>query len=72
MQEIGKVIIILGLILVSVGLLLFLMNKVPLAGKLPGDILIKKEHITFYFPLGTSLILSVIVSAALFFLMKKQ
>jgi hypothetical protein len=48
------------------------MNKVPLAGKLPGDILIKKEHITFYFPLGTSLILSVIVSAALFFLMKKQ
>jgi len=71
MQEIGKIIIVLGLILVSVGVVLLLMNKVPLVGKLPGDILIKREHLTFYFPLGTTLLLSIIISAVLFFLIKK-
>jgi hypothetical protein len=57
----GKLLIILGVILVVAGLLLVF--KVPLPfGKLPGDIAIKGEHVQFYFPIVTCIILSIILS----------
>jgi len=62
MQEIGKTLIIFGVILLGVGLLLAFVNKVPFLGKLPGDILIQKKNFTFYFPLATSILLSIILS----------
>ena len=62
MQEIGKTLIIFGIILLGVGLLLTFFNKIPYLGKLPGDIFIKKDNFTFYFPLATSILISTILS----------
>jgi len=62
MQEIGKALIILGIILIGVGLSLVLFNKVPFLGKLPGDIYIQKKNLTVYFPLATCILISIILS----------
>jgi len=62
----AKIIIILGIVLVAIGVVLLFIEKIPFLGKLPGDILIKKEHFTFYFPLTTSIIISIIISLVLY------
>ena len=62
MQEIGKTLFFFGIILIAVGILLTFMNKIPFLGKLPGDIYIQKKNFTFYFPLATSILVSVILS----------
>jgi hypothetical protein len=56
--------LVVGGILVAVGLLLVLAERFPglRIGKLPGDVAIEREHFRFYFPLGTSILLSVILS----------
>ena len=61
-QHIGRSLIIVGLIISAIGALLLLSGKIPLLGKLPGDILIQKKNFTFYFPLATSIIISVILT----------
>lgn len=66
MFNFGKTVIILGFILVAVGLLLMLSPKIPWLGKLPGDIYIKREKFSFYFPLTTSILLIIIVSLVLY------
>jgi hypothetical protein len=71
MNEIGKSIIFIGLILVVVGVIFTLAGKVPGVGKLPGDILIKKENFSFYFPLTTCILISIIISAVMYFLGRK-
>ncbi|RUM42699.1 MAG: DUF2905 domain-containing protein [Desulfurobacterium sp.] len=76
MEEVGKVLIYTGLFLIVAGFILLAVSKwsIPL-GKLPGDIYIRKDNFTFYFPLGTSLLISLILSllSFLFFiLMRKQ
>lgn len=58
----GKLLIGLGLVLIVAGLLLTFAGKIPFLGKLPGDIRIEREHFTFYFPLGTCLLLSLLLS----------
>ncbi len=62
MSEFGKMLVIFGLVLVGVGLLLLFGAKIPWLGKLPGDITIRRENFTFYFPLATSLIVSIILT----------
>lgn len=62
MQEIGKTLIVFGIILIGLGFLLTFFNKMPFLGKLPGDIYIQKKNFTFYFPLMTSLLASIILS----------
>ncbi len=62
MQEIGKSLIIFGVVLVLVGFLLTFANKIPFIGRLPGDIYVQKKNFTFYFPLATSILISVILS----------
>ena len=71
MQEIGKILILFGIILIGVGLLLIFFNKIPLIGKLPGDILVQKKNFTLYFPLATSIILSTILSLILWVFNRK-
>jgi hypothetical protein len=51
-----------GVILVAVGALFALGSKIPLLGKLPGDILVQRKNFTFYFPLATSIIVSIALS----------
>ncbi len=58
----GKSLIILGLILVGIGLVMTFGGKLPMFGKLPGDIRIEKEGFTLFFPLGTCLLISILVS----------
>jgi len=62
MSDFARFLIIIGVILVVVGLALLLLPKIPWLGKLPGEIVIKRENFTFYFPLGTSILISVILS----------
>jgi ribose/xylose/arabinose/galactoside ABC-type transport system permease subunit len=62
MQEIGKTLITFGIILIGLGLVLTLMHKVPYVGRLPGDIYIQRKNFTFYFPLATSILISIILS----------
>jgi hypothetical protein len=62
MGGIGKLLILWGLILVLVGLLLTVMPKIPFLGRLPGDILIKKENFQFYFPIVTCIVISLILT----------
>ena len=58
----GKLLIALGLVLVAAGLLLTLGGKVPWLGKLPGDLRIERENFSFYFPLTTCVLISLILS----------
>jgi len=62
MQELGKALIIFGIVFIGVGLFLVFSNKIPFLGRLPGDICIQKKNFTFYFPIVTSLIISAILS----------
>ncbi len=62
MSEIGKLLLVAGLVIAGVGLLLLLAGRVPWIGRLPGDIVIQRGNWTFYFPLATSLLLSVILT----------
>jgi len=66
----GKLLILLGVFIVLMGLLLMAGDKIPWIGKLPGDILIKKEKFTLYFPLTTSILISIILTL-LFTLFRK-
>ena len=61
MAGMAKMLILLGAALVVAGLLLLLLQKTPFLGKLPGDILIERKNFTFYFPLATSIIISLIL-----------
>ncbi len=58
----GKFLIVLGVIVIAVGGLLLFSGKIPWIGRLPGDILIQKKNYTFYFPLATSIIISLIIT----------
>jgi len=60
--SLGKVLILLGVLLVFFGVVFTFVGKIPYLGKLPGDIYVKKENFTFYFPLATCILISVILS----------
>jgi len=68
MSGIGRILIYLGLFLVIVGIAFTLVGKIPWLGHLPGDITIERERFTFYFPLATCLIISIILSLVLYLL----
>jgi len=70
MPGFGKSLIALGLLIAGIGVLLTFAGKIPWIGRLPGDIHIRKENVTFYFPLATSIVLSVIVSFILWLFRK--
>ncbi len=67
----GKIIFIAGIIIAIIGLIIMFFNKIPFIGKMPGDIIIKKENFTFYFPIVTSILLSIILSLIFYFLRRK-
>jgi len=62
MPSMGKTLIILGVILIVIGLAFTYGPKIPWLGKLPGDISIKKDNFSFYFPITTSIIISIILT----------
>jgi formate hydrogenlyase subunit 3/multisubunit Na+/H+ antiporter MnhD subunit len=62
MTELGKILILWGGIMLVVGGLLTLSGKIPWLGRLPGDIIIQRDNFSFYFPLTTCLLLSLVLS----------
>ena len=70
LAPVGKMLIVLGIVMIVVGLFLWLGDKIPGVGRLPGDIIIRKEKFTFYFPLVTCLLISLILTL-LFSLFRK-
>ena len=62
MPTMGRMLIVLGLVLIFIGIGLHLAPRIPWLGRLPGDIVIKREGFVLYFPLATCLIASLILS----------
>jgi len=58
----GKMLVWVGIFMVGVGLFLWFGDKIPWLGKLPGDILIRKEKFTLYFPLVTCILISLLLT----------
>ena len=65
LDDIGRVLMIVGGLLLGLGLLLTLTDKIPLVGRLPGDITLRGDGWTVYAPLATSIVLSVLFTLAL-------
>ena len=66
----GKMLILLGVFIILIGVLLVIGEKIPWIGRLPGDIIIRKKNFTFYFPIVTSILISIILTL-LFTLFRK-
>ncbi len=70
MADLGKLLILFGVVLIVVGALLTFAGKIPWLGKLPGDVYYKGDHVTFYFPLATCVVISIVLSL-LFYLFRR-
>ncbi|MFC1693821.1 DUF2905 domain-containing protein [Candidatus Latescibacterota bacterium] len=60
--HIGRMLVILGVLLVGVGIVIMYINRIPLLGRLPGDITIRGKNWSFYFPIVTCIIISLILT----------
>ena len=65
LSDIGRTILVLGAILVAVGLVLSLAGRIPLLGRLPGDIVIQRENLTCAVPIATSIVISLLLTLIL-------
>ena len=61
----GRILIFTGIFLIVFGIFLFILPKIPLLNKMPGDIYFKKGNFSFYFPLATSIIISILLTLIL-------
>ena len=69
LRELGRTVLIIGLVLAAGGALLYFTGKFPFRlGRLPGDIIHHGEHSTFYFPITTSILVSVVLTFILWLL----
>ena len=59
MTEVGKLLIVCGLSIAAIGVVVGLAGRLPWMGRLPGDIYVQRGNFTFYFPLATSILVSV-------------
>lgn len=66
----GKMLILVGVFIILIGVLLLVGEKIPWIGRLPGDIIIRKKNFTFYFPIVTSIVISILLTL-LFSLFRK-
>ena len=65
-DHMGKILILVGIVCILVGLAINYAHKIPFLGKLPGDISIDKGNVKIYFPLATSILISILLSLLLF------
>jgi Protein of unknown function (DUF2905) len=65
LQGLGWSLIVLGVILALVGIVIVLGPRIPILGHLPGDIVIQRENVTIFIPLGTMVVVSIVVSVVL-------
>ena len=65
MHDLGRMLVVLGVVIALVGVVLLIVGRVPGVGRLPGDIHVQRGNWTFYFPLGTSIVLSLLLTLVL-------
>ena len=70
LSSLGKALIVTGVVIAFIGVLLVAAPRIPWLGKMPGDILVKKDNFQFYFPVTTCIIISIVLSI-LFYLFRK-
>jgi hypothetical protein len=68
---VGRILIVIGLVVAGVGLVMVFAGKIPFLGKLPGDFLFRGKNFSFYFPLTTSILISVILTLVLWFINRR-
>lgn len=61
-DDVGRILIIFGVVLLVAGLAIVLLGKVGVAGRLPGDIFFQRGNVSFYFPLVTMLVVSIVLT----------
>lgn len=66
MPDLGRMLVVLGLVIAAVGLVILLAGRVPWIGRLPGDIHVQRDTWSFYFPLTTSIVVSIVLSLLLY------
>ncbi len=66
MNPLGKILIVTGAAIIIIGVALLFLDKLPFIGRLPGDIVVRKKNFTIYFPLATSILLSLLLTAIFF------
>ena len=71
MTSLGKILIMVGLITVAVGIVFVIGGRIPWLGRLPGDIVIQRKNWSFFFPITTSILISIVISALLALLRKR-
>lgn len=71
MEQLGKSLIIIGAVIIALGLVLTFAGKLPWLGRLPGDIVVQKKNVTFYFPIVTSIIVSLLLTLIFWFVGRK-
>ena len=68
MTDIGKMLVVFGIVLLLFGLVLIVAGRAHLpVGRLPGDIVYRGKHTTVYFPIVTSILISIVLSVVLYF-----
>ena len=71
MAEFGKILIFIGLLLAILGIIFVIGNKIPFIGKLPGDIAVERKNYSFYLPVTTCIIISIVISFVLWLFSRK-
>lgn len=71
MDSLGKMLILFGVVLALLGGLLLVAGKIPFLGRLPGDIVIRRENWSLYFPLTTSILISILLTLLLSFFSRR-
>ena len=67
----ARLLIIIGAVFIAVGLIMMLTGRIPWLGRLPGDIVIQRKNYTFYFPVATSVVISIVLSLILWLINRK-
>ena len=62
LSSLGKLLVIAGLVAVAAGIVLILGPKIPWLGRLPGDVVVRREGFTLFFPLASMIIISVLLT----------
>ncbi len=67
----GRILIVIGLIVAGIGLVMVFAGKIPWLGRLPGDFFFRGKNVSFYFPVTTSILISVILTLILWFINRR-
>lgn len=70
-SNLGRILLVIGLVIAGLGLVLIFAGKIPLFGRLPGDFFWRGKNVSFYFPLATSILVSLILTLILWFIHRR-